>query len=471
MYKILEKNGIDNENIDGGAMNNFVAAGRNGIVSGVLSECSLISIGSSVGVLPGLLLIHGIRVKITLLETINLSSVPFTPTRYQLVAQIKLSSNNDVEFSLFVQRVSSTSLIQDALYSKGSGTYQVELGRFTHDTSGSVSDVVRTLDIITGGTGGSSDGVINIGNVNTITLDPGVNAEVDVDSRIDEEDGKTYTDFKFSIPQGNKGDKGDTGAKALNYIGTSIESEENPVVDNEISIPLSSFNRTPLTEDACIVPWQNTAENISFITIVKILSVNSTDVTGKIISALLMTGEKGDKGDKGDSGITEGTLSVTINGTAKTFNGSADVALGSIYAPTAAGNRGQIPVWNNDGTIAWRDKYAVGEVYISFEKTSPAAIYGGDWGRITNVFLYSTGLNGASGGTGGEATHTLTVDEMPSHEHALRGGYGSGSGSAFFRVTDANGGEGWWTAFPTGGSQSHNNLPPYIRVHMWRRIA
>ena len=41
MYKILERNGVDNENIDGAAFNNFAAGERDGIVAGVLSQCSI----------------------------------------------------------------------------------------------------------------------------------------------------------------------------------------------------------------------------------------------------------------------------------------------------------------------------------------------------------------------------------------------------------------------------------------------
>lgn len=49
----------------------------------------------------------------------------------------------------------------------------------------------------------------------------------------------------------------------------------------------------------------------------------------------------------------QGTLSATINGTAKTYNGSADVALGSIYAPTTAGTDGYILASNGSGAPSW----------------------------------------------------------------------------------------------------------------------
>lgn len=49
----------------------------------------------------------------------------------------------------------------------------------------------------------------------------------------------------------------------------------------------------------------------------------------------------------------QGTLSATINGSAKTYNGSADVALGNIYAPTTAGTDGYILASNGSGVPSW----------------------------------------------------------------------------------------------------------------------
>lgn len=198
-FKILEQNGVENEVVDGGALNNFCAGNRDGIIAGVLSECALSAAGNGVAISPGLLIICGVRIKITAAETLYVSSVPLKATRYQIIAQVTLGADGNTSAEFFLQ--SNASLKRDAIYAQGYGTYQAEIGSFTHNPDGSISDMIRTLDVLYGGGGGSAN--IEVGNVVTQTLPAGQDAEFDMTAR--NENGKTIFDVKALIPRGASG--------------------------------------------------------------------------------------------------------------------------------------------------------------------------------------------------------------------------------------------------------------------------
>lgn len=61
--------------------------------------------------------------------------------------------------------------------------------------------------------------------------------------------------------------------------------------------------------------------------------------------------------------------------------------------------------------------YPIGAIYQSVSATSPASIIGGTWSAIQNRFLVGAGGSYAVNSTGGETSHKLTVNEMPSHTH------------------------------------------------------
>lgn len=114
--------------------------------------------------------------------------------------------------------------------------------------------------------------------------------------------------------------------------------------------------------------------------------------------------------------------------------------------------------------------FAVGQVHISFSDTNPSELFGGTWERIRGKFLLAESDDYTIGTTGGEATHTLTVREMPSHNHeSLYAEFTSGGHSRITATTNTND-MSTYSKY-TGGSQPHNNMPPYIAVYMWRRIA
>ena len=164
--------------------------------------------------------------------------------------------------------------------------------------------------------------------------------------------------------------------------------------------------------------------------------------------------------------------------------------------------------------------YPVGSIYVTNESANPGSIFGGTWvafgaGR-TIVGVDSTQTEFATvGKTGGEKTHTLTLNEIPSHNHGSKtltgtfearrygtSGVGTdiiigGGRKGFTGIVSGSGGAwsgshatinaghrettGVYTDVVTinaththnseGGSQAHNNLQPYITVYMWKRTA
>lgn len=113
--------------------------------------------------------------------------------------------------------------------------------------------------------------------------------------------------------------------------------------------------------------------------------------------------------------------------------------------------------------------YPVGSIYTSTGSTSPSTLFGGTWTQIKDTFLLTAGDTYTAGATGGEATHTLTYDEMPSHNHGVVVGY-TGSGNNHFTFSNNNG-DGFLATNNAGNGQAHNNMPPYLVVYAWERTA
>lgn len=104
----------------------------------------------------------------------------------------------------------------------------------------------------------------------------------------------------------------------------------------------------------------------------------------------------------------------------------------------------------------------------------------GTWQEITGRFTFGRDASHEVGSTGGEETHALTNPELPAHNHntsigfknlyvarntaqdILAGGLLTTSGfSDFMNYTTGN----------TGNGNAHNNMPPYLTVYKWQRIA
>ena len=126
---------------------------------------------------------------------------------------------------------------------------------------------------------------------------------------------------------------------------------------------------------------------------------------------------------------------------------------------------------NINGTNIFELVYPVGAIYISVNNTNPSTLFGGTWVALKNRFLIGAGDSYSGGSTGGEATHILTVDEMPNHNHRIC--IGAGSASEYYFAPE--GGKADTGAYANlssnGGGAAHNNMPPYLAVYMWKRTA
>lgn len=139
-----------------------------------------------------------------------------------------------------------------------------------------------------------------------------------------------------------------------------------------------------------------------------------------------------------------------------------------------------LPTQNNAFQLsdaAWltaQGAYPVGAIYLSVTNVNPAALFGGTWERIGGRFLLGADDNYAAGSTGGESAHKLTTSEMPRHNHTLDNYNVSAGNTTAYMTVQAQakvGYNGNVQTLSTGGDGSHNNMPPYLAVFMWKRTA
>ena len=76
-----------------------------------------------------------------------------------------------------------------------------------------------------------------------------------------------------------------------------------------------------------------------------------------------------------------------------------------------------MPLWN--GAPLLNLVYPVGSIYWSSNNTNPGTLFGGTWTQIKDKFILAAGDSYTNGATGGAATVTLTVSNMPSHSHGF----------------------------------------------------
>lgn len=147
-------------------------------------------------------------------------------------------------------------------------------------------------------------------------------------------------------------------------------------------------------------------------------------------------------------------------------------------------------IGDTNANVSLEKIYPVGSIYMNASNsTNPAEIFGfGTWqaldeGRV----LIGANTTYSAGSKGGEASHTLSVSEIPSHSHELNQwdwiasrGFNTGKYSLSY-ISANNGNADTYNdldkslerrySVNTGGGGSHNNMQPYLSVYMWVRTA
>lgn len=224
--------------------------------------------------------------------------------------------------------------------------------------------------------------------------------------------------------------------------------------------PVSSYDVMMTLSDSFNVPVQRTATGSSCTKVFSVFSEGKGFAVGKVA-------EK------------ENTFEVGWNAQ---FNN--DVNINEVnFKPSDSFKEHWAAILNGEtpsGTNPLLDLiHPVGSIYWSTNITSPETLFGGTWEQIKDTFILAAGDSYSAGSTGGEANHTLTIDELPSHRHYLK--YGNvyigylnsnaaqSNNNALYKYNvsreDALYGE------DRGGNQPHNNMPPYLVAYCWKRTA
>ena len=114
--------------------------------------------------------------------------------------------------------------------------------------------------------------------------------------------------------------------------------------------------------------------------------------------------------------------------------------------------------------------YPVGAYYISESATSPASLFGGTWTQVTGRFLRAANDTA----TGGSDTHTLTTAQLPKNKVYSSANVNGNAGfsDALYTGAFTQGSEyAYLNLTYIGGGSSHNNMPAYKDVYVWRRTA
>lgn len=108
------------------------------------------------------------------------------------------------------------------------------------------------------------------------------------------------------------------------------------------------------------------------------------------------------------------------------------------------------------------DAYPVGSYYISSVSTSPATLFGGTWVQVRDRMILAAGTTYSAGtlanpATGGSATKSLTIPNIPSHTHTFTTEKAGKHTHTVSGSTQSAGAHTHGISGTTGGAGSHSH--------------
>lgn len=175
-----------------------------------------------------------------------------------------------------------------------------------------------------------------------------------------------------------------------------------------------------------------------------------------------------------------GVAKATATGASEISASSSVTAQSALQKATEALNKATEALQHALTGKAYVGKIILSNTLDTMDKV--IAQYGGKrWSLIQDKFLLGGGGEYAVGTTGGSKSHTLTVDELPSHKHGMYAQMGNVKRGVGYYQTNAGGGALWSLLSQgettgktgtleienTGGNAPIDTLPPFIAVYIW----
>jgi len=260
----------------------------------------------------------------------------------------------------------------------------------------------------------------------------------------------------------------DNNAKAIETNKTNISTNANGIATNKTNISTNATN-IATNKSGIATNKTNISTNASGIATNKTnISKNTTDIaTNKTSISNIANNTTVIENSYGGFAAGNGAKATASLAVQLGYGTNASESTLQFLNYLLVDKMGRIPKERVLDTV-----YPVGSIYLSATGTSPATLFGGSWTQLKDRFLLGAGDTYYAGNLGGEATHTLSISEMPAHTHDVKrqDKKSTSSGGAWYL---GNGGTGVAGDYATskGGGGAHNNMPPYLVIYMWQRIG